>query len=187
MLLPRPPRDDAGLPWGRIALLAAFTVWGVVLIRLDIAEGEIGGSFLHRPLLVFHEAGHVIFRPLGEWMTYAGGTLGQLLMPAVMSVALLRRNRDAFGAALGAWLFGVSLLDVAPYMYDALHPQLMLLSGTTGDDGDHDWIYLFASMGVLQRAQGIGRATHALGTLVVLASLAWGAWALLNPRDESGD
>ena len=32
---------------------------------------------------------------------------------------MLRKNRDPFGAAIALWLFGVSMLDVAPYMYDA--------------------------------------------------------------------
>ena len=100
---------------------------------MDYRVGEMGESFLHRPLLVFHEAGHIVFMAFGEWMTILGGTLGQLLMPILLAGALLLKNRDPFGAAVGLWLFGVSVLDVAPYMYDALHPQLMLLSGTTGE------------------------------------------------------
>ena len=111
-------------------------------------------------------------------MTILGGTLGQLLMPLVMAGALLFARQDPFGASVGTWFLGVSLLDVAPYMVDALHPQLMLLSGTTGEEGGHDWIYLFDSMGLLARAQAIGGVTHKLGALVILASLAWGAWVL---------
>ena len=160
----------------------------MVLVRLDYHVGEFAEAFLHRPLLVFHEAGHVVFRPFGEWLTVLGGTLGQLLMPLVLAGALLLRNRDPFGAAIGLWFFGVSLLDVAPYMYDALHPQLMLLSGTTGEEGGHDWIYLFSSMGMLPKAQVIGGLTHKLGTAVLLLSLAWGAWVLrLQCPRLSGD
>ena len=29
---------------------------------MDYRDGEPGSSFIHAPLLVFHEAGHVIFR-----------------------------------------------------------------------------------------------------------------------------
>ena len=122
------------------------------------------------------------------WMMVLGGTLGQLLMPALLAAALLLKNRDPFGAAIGLWLFGVSLLDVAPYMFDALHPQLMLLSGTTGEEGGHDWIHLFSSMGLLPRAQFIGALTHKLGALVVLLALAWAAWLLrLQWRRRAGD
>jgi hypothetical protein len=135
---------------------------------------------------VFHEAGHVLFRLFGEWMMFLGGTLGQLLMPALIVAAFLWKNRDPFGAAVGLWLLGVSLLDVAPYMYDALEPQLMLLSGRSGEDGGHDWIYLFDSMGLRPRAQAIGTLTHRLGSLVVLLSLAWAAWLLARQRQHIG-
>jgi hypothetical protein len=115
-------------------------------------------------------------------MMFLGGTLGQLLMPAVIVVAFLWKNRDPFGAAMGLWLLGVSLLDVAPYMHDALDPQLMLLSGRSGEDGGHDWIYLFESMGLLQRAPLIGALTHKLGALVILSALVWAAWVLALQR-----
>jgi hypothetical protein len=88
---------------------------------------------------------------------------------------------------MGLWFFGVSLLDVAPYMYDALQPQLMLLSGTTGEDGGHDWIFLFSSMGLLPKAQLIGGLTHKAGALVVVLSLAWGAWLLRRQYPRLAD
>lgn len=177
-----PDRVDAWAWRARVALWFGLAAWGVALARLDLASGAIGGSFLHGPLLVFHEAGHVLFAFLGEWMRVAGGTLGQLAMPAVLGVALLTRNRDPFGASVALWLLGVSLLDVAPYAYDALHPQLVLLSGATGEEGGHDWIYLLESLHLRPRAQSIGRALHGLGALVVLIAMAWGGWLLLRQR-----
>lgn len=186
VLLQVPERVDA-LRWGlRALLLAGFAVWGWVLVAQDHRVGEIGSSFLHGPLLVFHEAGHVIFRVFGEWVGVLGGTLAQLLLPAVIVAAFLWKNRDPFGAALGLWLLGVSLLDVAPYMYDALQPQLTLLNGSVGEDGGHDWIYLFESMGLRPRAQFIGAATHKLGALVVLLALGWAAWLLVLQRRRIG-
>jgi hypothetical protein len=173
-----PDRVDSLQFWFRLALLVGLLVWSWVLIRLDYRTGEMGESFLHRPILIFHEAGHVIFMPLGHWMTILGGTLGQLIMPIILGGALLIKNRDPFGAAVGLWFLGVSVMDVAPYMFDALHPQLMLLSGSTGEDGGHDWIYLFSSMGLLSKAQVIGSVTHKLGALVTMLALAWGAWLL---------
>lgn len=169
--------------WGlRVLLLAAFAAWGLALIGADHRSGEIGASFLHGPLLVFHEAGHVIFRLFGEWMAVLGGTLMQLLMPALMALALLWRNRDPFGAALALWLLGVSLLDVAPYVHDALQPQLMLLSGSVGDEGGHDWIYLLESIGWRSRAPLLGVLVHRLGALVVMLALGWAAWLLWLQR-----
>ena len=183
-----PDKVDATAWWARAALLAVFALWGLRLCWLDYRDGEIMQSFIHGPLLIFHEAGHVIFRPLGEWMGVLGGTLGQLLMPALLVGALLWKNRDPFGAAIGLWLFGVSVLDVAPYMYDALEPQLTLLGGGTGNDSFHDWIYLFDSVDLLRRAQRIGALAHALGVAIVLVALAWGAEVLrLQRRRLAGD
>ena len=181
-----PERVDALRWWLRVVLLAGFAAWGWVLIAQDYRIGEIGSSFLHGPLLIFHEAGHVIFRLFGEWVGVLGGTLAQLLLPALIVVAFLWKNRDPFGAALGLWLLGVSLLDVAPYMYDALQPQLTLLNGSVGEEGGHDWIYLFESMGLRPRAQFIGAATHKLGALVLLLALGWAAWLLVLQRRRIG-
>ncbi|MEI6732940.1 MAG: hypothetical protein WCK94_03165 [Comamonadaceae bacterium] len=184
---PAQARIDPITFWPRLALLTAFAVWGVVLIAQDYRTGEIGSSFLHRPLLIFHEAGHVVFRLLGQWMMVLGGSLGQLLMPAILGGALLLKNRDPFGASIGLWFFGVSLLDLAPYMYDALNPQLLLLSGRTGEEGGHDWIFLFSSMGLLQKAPLIGALVHKLGALTVIAALCWGARALRLDHVRAGE
>jgi hypothetical protein len=164
--------------WWRLLLWVVFALWGVVLIRLDHRTGEIFTSFLHRPLLIFHEAGHVLFIPLGDWMAVAGGSLMQLIVPAVLAGALLLKNHDRFGASIGVWFFGVSLLDLAPYIYDALVPQLTLLNGETGEAGGHDWIFLLSSMGWLAKAHFLGGLTHKLGALVVLGASAWGALVL---------
>ena len=72
--------------WLRAALLLGFALWGWALAAMDYRSGEIGASFLHGPLLLFHEAGHLIFRPFGEWAGVFGGTLAQLLMPALIVV-----------------------------------------------------------------------------------------------------
>jgi hypothetical protein len=180
LLVHVPPRVDTTRFWGRAALFVLFAIWGLRLMAMDFRDGEMFTSFLHGPLLVFHEAGHVVFRLLGEFMMFLGGTLGQLLMPAILAGALLIKNRDPFGASIGLWLVGVSFLDVAPYVYDSLDPQLMQLSGTTGEEGGHDWIYLLKATGLLKQAHGIGWFVHKLAAALVLISLAWGGFILLR-------
>ncbi|MEP7155944.1 MAG: zinc ribbon domain-containing protein [Betaproteobacteria bacterium] len=177
-----PPRIDPATWWARATLLLLLGPWGLRLMWMDHRDGQLFTSFLHGPLLVFHEAGHVIFRLFGEFMMVAGGTLAQLLMPAIMCGALLLKNRDPFAAAIGLWLFGVSVLDVAPYMYDALHPQLTLLNGSTGEQGGHDWMYLLGETGLIKRAQGLGWLTHKLGAAIVLLSLYWAGWVLWQQK-----
>ncbi len=164
----------------RAAVYAFFVVWGWRLWALDIATGEIGGSFTHAINLVFHEAGHVVFWPFGEFLRIAGGTLLQWLMPIVALVALRRTNGDNFGASLALWWLAVSVLDAAPYAYDALHPQLVLLGGYTGDEGPHDWIEMLGDLGLLGRAHGVGRMLHWAGFALLAVANAWGALVLLR-------
>jgi hypothetical protein len=179
LLLHVPERVDNTLLGRRVLLLAVFAIWGLRLMTLSVPEGEMAQSFIHGPLLVFHEAGHVLFMPLGQWMTVAGGTLMQWLMPVVLGVALLWKNRDPFGASFALWLLGVSVMDTAPYLYDALHPQLVLLGGGTGEDGGHDFIFLLGSLGLLQHAQSLGLLLHKLGALLLLLALGWASWLLV--------
>lgn len=163
---------------GRAAILLFLLVWGVRLGMMNYRNGEMGQSFMHNILLPIHEAGHILFIPFGEFMTILGGSLFQLLFPLIVAGALLWQNRDAFGGAVGAWWTSVSLMDLAPYIYDAREPQLILLGGHTGDDGPHDWIYLLGEFGRVQRSQAYGAWAHHLGFALMLLSLAAAAWAL---------
>lgn len=63
-------------------------------------------------------------------------------------------------------------------MYDSLHPQLMLLSRMSGEQGGHYWIYLFSSLGLLQKSQFFGGLVHKLGALTVIAAIGWGAFGV---------
>ena len=153
-------------------------MWGVYLASRDITTGEIGQSFMHNILLVIHEAGHVLFMPFGELLMIAGGSVFQVALPFAIAVAFLLKNRDPFGAAVCLWWTGISLIDLAPYVYDALQPQLILLGGRTGEDGPHDWIYLFETLGGLRYAHGWGRAVQVAGILVSFGAALWAALAL---------
>jgi hypothetical protein len=176
---PRAGRGARAILW---AALVAWTLW--IWRDGSVREGVAGSNFLHMALLPFHEAGHVIFRVLGSFMSILGGSLGQLLMPAVAGYALLARG-DRFGAALALWLLGFSTIDVAVYMYDAYDPKLVLLGGATGAQSDrHDWQNLFGDLGLLGRARGIGLFFAFLGHVTMLAGLAWAAAALWLPLPD---
>jgi hypothetical protein len=178
------PGDGGGAWYFRVAAFLFFGVWGIRLARLDIATGDMFASFTHPVNLVFHEAGHVLFSPFGHFLHVAGGTLGQWLMPIVAGVALAWKNRDNYGAALALWWLAVSLLDAAPYAYDALDPRLPLLSGGTGADGGHDWIEMLGSTGFLARAHAVGRLLHGAGVALLLAAGVWGGALLWRERAQ---
>ena len=178
LTLPGQEAGDPALLAVRAAVLAGLAAWGLFLMTRDVTDGEVFQSFMHNILLPIHEAGHVLFMPFGEFLTIAGGSLFQVLLPLVIGIAFLRKNRDPFGAAVCLWWTGMSFIDLAPYIYDALQPQLMLLGGHTGEDGPHDWIYLLDALGSLPHAQAWGRWVRNLGGALSLLAVAWGALIL---------
>lgn len=171
--------------YGRYVALLFVAVWGLRLIAMDYRDGEIGHSFMHNILLPIHEAGHVFFMPLGEFMTILGGSFFQVALPLGIGAAFALKNRDNFGAAVCLWWAGASLLDLAPYVYDALQPQLAMLGGHTGEDGPHDWIYLLGRIGQLHSARHWGFFVHKLGAVATIVALAWGAAVLWRQRRQA--
>jgi hypothetical protein len=180
-----PPPDDITY-YGRAAALVLVAVWGIFLAADDYTDPP--ANFMHNIILPIHEAGHVFFRAFGEFMHWAGGSLFQLLLPFGIGVAFYVKQRDPFGAAMCLWWTGASLVDLSPYIYDALYPKLTLLGGHTGESGGpHDWIYILETLGWRQRAQGLGIFTHRLGIVVMIGAVAWGArwlWRMAPWRRE---
>jgi hypothetical protein len=168
--------------FGRLAALVFVAVWGLQLASLDYHGAALGGSFMHNIVLPIHEAGHVFFRPLGEFMMVLGGSLFQVAFPLAIGAAFLVKQRDPFGAAMCVWWAGASLVDLSPYIWDALDPQLVLLGGRTGADGPHDWIYILERLNALPHAHGWGTAAHHLGVAAMVGAVGWGAWALRRAR-----
>jgi len=180
ILIPTAERVDPIEFYVRCAVYVVFVVWGLYFVSLDLRTNEIGNSFMHRVNLVLHEAGHVIFMPFGHFLMTLGGTLGQLLMPLIAGGTLLYRNRDAFGASLGLWWLGQSLMDTAPYINDARDLRLMLLGGGTGQDrpGIHDWENILLDLGLIERERAIALAAERVGEALLLLGLLWGGLVL---------
>jgi len=166
--------------------------WGLSLMLSSVDSNAAGESILHLVNLPFHEFGHLLFRPLGDFMTSLGGTLGQLLMPAVCLGVLLAQTRDPFGASVALWWLGENLLDIAPYINDARAGELPLLGGNTGHSapyGFHDWEYILGETGLLHLDQGLAKLSHLTGALVMLVALAWGGvllWRLYRQLQSEG-
>src|SRR5438094_8705293 len=74
-------------------------------------------NFLHLINLVFHEAGHVIFGLFGRFVAVLGGSVNQVLVPAVCTGVFLARRQYGSAAVTLFWT-GESLADVAVYVAD---------------------------------------------------------------------
>jgi hypothetical protein len=166
------PDDVPKTTWlGRIALLAVVAAWCMSVVFGRMTEPP---SVLHLTVILFHEAGHVVFAPFGEVLRVAGGTLGQLLVPLVCAVAMHRRG-DNFGAAIASAWLALSIVDASVYAYDAFDPVLPLIGGGTGADSFHDFVFLFDRFGQLGHARGLAVGMKAIGALLLTVSLVWAA------------
>ncbi len=147
------------------------------LISSTIASNYAGEMFLHLINLPFHEAGHVVFRPFGSFITSLGGTLGQLLMPTVCLYVFLFRQFDPFAAAVCFWWIGENFLDIAPYINDARAGELPLLGGNFGHSspyGFHDWQYILTESGLIKHDHTIANTSFFIGSVMMIIALVWG-------------
>jgi len=152
------------------ALKAGFA--GVVAVYGGMCAAHPGTyRFLDYVNLVFHEAGHVFFGFLGEFIGILGGSLMQVLVPAV-AVGHFVWQGYLYSAAIALFWVGQSLFNVSVYVKDARARVLPLL----GDDiSAHDWHNILGRLGLLRWDQAIGNLVYGMG-LVVLAVSVIGAF-----------
>jgi len=161
------------------AALYTMSIWlGLRFFFMDIPDWEMSRTFLHAAMIPFHEFGHLAFRPFGEFLMLAGGSLVQIVMPLGFLALFSLKNRDNFAASLMLWWSGTQWIDLAPYAWDALYPRHVLLTGRTGDTGAHDYIDMLGDIGLLHRAHEVGWVMHKFGFLVLLVAWAWGGYIL---------
>jgi len=183
LLFASPSTPHPVLVWLRAVFLAALTIWGSRLVFAGVGSNAAGESLLHLVNLPFHEAGHVLFRPFGDFLTSLGGTLGQLLIPLICLLVLLLKSRDPFGAAVCLWWLGENFLDIAPYINDARAGQLPLLGGNFGHSspyGFHDWEFILTETGLLRHDHLIAVSAHLCGALLMAVALIWGGSILFR-------
>ena len=185
----RPSKQPFVLKW------SDFDPVMLVIIGLVALYGFFGsmdpsydGPFmwLHYPDLAIHETGHLLFMPFGRFLMLLGGSLTQILFPAVFT-AYFFKSRQYFSSALTLFWTGQNFMDVAVYMRDA---PVRLLPLTVNNIDAHDWWQLFGMMGCLNHAKLIADLTHSVGVLIYIASVVAGAYFayennIFNPKNST--
>jgi hypothetical protein len=156
----------------RRLLTAALLAWGLY----DLTHPG-RGTLLDGVDLAIHETGHLVFGPFGEFIGFAGGTLFQLIMPALFAGYFWRR-KDRHAASVALWWVGQSCGHIATYVADARAQELPLVGG-----GEHDWLYLLSATGHLPQDLAIARVIRAAGLLLVLGASVWGFTAAGRTAD----
>ena len=135
-----------------------------------IALDPMQGSFLDTVDLPIHETGHLLFRPFGQFMMVAGGSLFQVIMPVIF-VGYFVWQRSYYSAAIVLFWVGQSILNVWVYAADAVVMQLVLTSGFTGSEGSfHDWNYLLTTTGLISSTKLVAGVIRFFGTLVIISA-----------------
>lgn len=165
---PSPRTWSAGRHWHWRAVLFAVVAWQAMQ-----PLQAMGGHLFSGITFGAHEFGHLFFAFFGEWMSIAGGSLMQLLIP-IGAAAVVMQKRDWFGLAICALFLAASLGDLSWYVADARAQDLDLVSFSP-DGGEHDWHYLLSRAGLLRQDQSIAGALRGLGWLLVFAA---GAFSL---------
>ncbi|HTH51495.1 MAG TPA: hypothetical protein VL501_06160 [Pyrinomonadaceae bacterium] len=160
-------------------LLGLYFIW--------IAYDPMQGSFLDNVDLPIHETGHLIFRLFGEFMMVAGGSLFQVIVPAIFVGYFLWRRQYYAASIVGMWV-GQSILNVWVYAADAVKMQLVLTSGFTGSEGSfHDWNYLLERTGLLNSTNKVAGLIRVAGTLTIIASAAAAVCYSFRPEPAIDD
>jgi hypothetical protein len=156
----------------RAVLTLVLAIYGYLCLR---NPGEY--RWLDSLDLAIHETGHLVFMFGGETLTILGGTLFQLIVPAVFVIALWRAG-DRHGATVPLWWLGQSCWNISVYIRDARAQELPLVGG-----GEHDWATLLGQWGLMTRDGAIADAIHLVGVLIYLVAVVGGVLMLRHePR-----
>jgi hypothetical protein len=164
-------------PFPRVFLAAWIIFYALFLYQAARGTGIL--LLMDGVFIPIHEGGHLLFRFFGEFISVAGGTILQLLVPALLAIYFLF-HRQAQGVAFCLFFFFEQFLPISTYMADARAMELPLLSIGGGDDVIHDWNYLFGKMGLLAHDTQIAGAVRFLGWLGMLGVVTWLVWRGLN-------
>jgi hypothetical protein len=147
--------------------LLALVVLGLMIAGRGLTPSASGVlAFVHLIDLVFHEAGHVIFGFFGQFLGMLGGSLNQVLIPAVCTSYFLWHGRTGAAAVTLFWT-GESLVDVAIYVADGRDMALPLLA----EGLVHDWNWLLSELSLREQAPALGRVVFVAGLMVLAAAI----------------
>lgn len=146
----------------RTAITTALALYGALILR------DPGFAMIDNVNLPIHETGHLVFSPFGELVTALGGTLFQLIVPALF-VGYFLKHRDQFAASVALWWVAENCWNIAVYVADAQAQALPLVGG-----GEHDWAFILAELDVLRDDARIAAMVRFAGTLLFVVAIVWG-------------
>ena len=160
---------------GLLTSVLLLMLTAVLLPKAQLPLVSLFISALELLYFVFHEAGHILFGFMGEFISVAGGTAGQLFIPMLFLAAAIYRRRFYAVAFFIFWI-GHNLINISMYIGDARQQTLRLISPgalLTGEQAIHDWNYLLSRLGLLWADHFLSAFIFGIGVLIMLFAAAW--------------
>jgi hypothetical protein len=162
---------------GRLALTGLLAIYGFRMLAHPEA-----GWLMDSVDLPIHETGHLIFAAFGDVMQFAGGTLFQIIVPAVFTGYFIKRG-DKHAAFTCLWWVAQNFWNSSVYIADARSELLPLVGG-----GEHDWAFLLGRFGWLNKDHVIARNVWFVGVMLYVVSIGGALFAALSaPAASSSD
>lgn len=152
-----------------------FLIWVFILLVLK----KTPYIFIDNVNLLIHEAGHLIFNPLGIFIGYLGGTLMQLTIPSAFTIYFLLKS-DFFEFSFCFFWLGENFINISYYIADAKTQMLPLIGG-----GTHDWTYILTRTNLIDHATFIGNTTFYTGALLMTLSLVFNFLHIISDYHQS--
>jgi len=152
----------------------------VVLGLFTISHLFLGSEwvFIDGVNLLLHEAGHFLWGWGNVAQQALGGTIGQLMWPAMFACYFYWYQNERFATFACVWWFGQNFMSISNYMTDAVPRRLPLIGSE-----QHDWEFLFKRWDVYDKSIEIARVFHIIGATIMIGSLAWLVWRTVRPDE----
>jgi hypothetical protein len=160
-------------------LVFSFVFAGFIAYRTFFNDGWV--PLVDDANFAVHEAGHPLIGVVSGNLSVYGGTLTQLLFPAVCMFEFARRRWTVSAALCGIW-FGQSLLSVARYLADARAMELPLKGFS--EFALHDWNVILSRWGLLTLDTTLANGLRVLAWLAIICALGFlvQRWRQTQPR-----
>jgi hypothetical protein len=137
-----------------------------VVLFLIINKGKFIFIIDHVNLLI-HEGGHGIFKFFGRFLHAFGGTLMQIILPALFIVTYVRMKKQ-FAVQLSLIWLAQNMMNISVYVSDARDRKLPLLGG---NKVYHDWTYLLNEMNLMLYDKLIGSIIYYSAAAILIFTL----------------
>lgn len=163
--------------YGRFWLFRAILIFYFVYVFIRHLISPEYTSLFGGINLGIHELGHILFYPLGEFLSVLGGSLLQVAVPLI-SFLVFYKQKDYFAYSVSFFWLSTSLFNLSLYISDARKQALPLVSPFSGEEIIHDWNYILSKLGLLSFDTFFSYILRFFAILFMFFGILWGIYII---------